>query len=54
MAIVIDDMGLDIKHSNAAVKLPAAVTVSFLPYAKDVQKQVDAARELIEESVERF
>lgn len=44
IAIVIDDMGLDRKHSAEAVRLPGPVTLSWLPYAHDLPEQVKAAR----------
>ena len=44
IAIVIDDMGVDRKHSARAVKnLPAAVTTSYLAYSAHIQEQVDAS-----------
>ena len=33
IAIVIDDVGVNLKQSRAALALPSAVTLSFLPYA---------------------
>ncbi len=39
IAIVIDDMGVDQRRSARAMKLPAKVTLSFLPYARDLKKQ---------------
>lgn len=44
IALVIDDMGFDRVNSALAVKLPAAVTLSYLPNAPDVQRQVRVAR----------
>ncbi|TAL27232.1 MAG: divergent polysaccharide deacetylase family protein [Alphaproteobacteria bacterium] len=44
IAIVIDDMGLDRKHSARAVKLPPAVTLSYLPYSPQIKEQTDAAK----------
>lgn len=44
IAIVIDDMGLDRKHSARAVKLPPAVTLSYLPYSPEIKEQTDAAK----------
>ena len=44
IALVIDDMGFDRTNSVLAVKLPAAVTLSYLPNAPDVQRQVRVAR----------
>ena len=34
IAIVIDDLGADLAHTDRAIALPAAVTLSFLPYAE--------------------
>jgi polysaccharide deacetylase 2 family uncharacterized protein YibQ len=45
IAIVIDDMGLDRRHSNQMVDLPAAITLAYMPYAQQVGKQTDAARQ---------
>jgi polysaccharide deacetylase 2 family uncharacterized protein YibQ len=45
IAIVIDDMGLDMKGSRRAVALPSAVTLSYMPYAKNLREQTRAARE---------
>jgi polysaccharide deacetylase 2 family uncharacterized protein YibQ len=44
IAIVIDDVGLDRPRSRRAWELPAPVTLSFLPYAKDLREQAKAAR----------
>ncbi len=44
IVIVIDDMGIDKKRSARVMRLPAPLTLSFLPYATHVQEQVDAAR----------
>ena len=44
IALVIDDMGYDRVNSALAVKLPPAVTLSYLPTAPDVQRQVRVAR----------
>lgn len=44
ISIVIDDMGLDSQRSKWATTLPAAVTLSYLPYAPRIQQQVDAAK----------
>lgn len=43
IAIVIDDVGLDRKRSDRAVRLPANVTLAFLPYAGDIRAQTAAA-----------
>lgn len=44
IAIVIDDCGLDRPRTERAIALPAAVTLSFLPYANDLPAQTAAAR----------
>lgn len=44
IAVVIDDMGVDRRHSEKAVKLPPMVTLSYLPYSDGLAQQVDAAR----------
>jgi polysaccharide deacetylase 2 family uncharacterized protein YibQ len=44
IAIVIDDVGLDRKHSDEASALPAPLTLSFMAYADDLANQVAAAR----------
>ncbi|MBV9359950.1 MAG: divergent polysaccharide deacetylase family protein [Betaproteobacteria bacterium] len=44
IAIVIDDVGLDRPHSRRAAELPGPLTLSFLPYAKDLREQAKAAR----------
>jgi uncharacterized protein len=41
---VIDDVGLDRPHSKRAWELPGPLTMSFLPYAKDLREQAKAAR----------
>lgn len=43
VVIVIDDMGVDKKRSARMARLAATLTLSFLPYAHNVQEQVDAA-----------
>ena len=43
IAIVIDDVGLDRAHSKRAWELPGPLTMSFLPYAKDLREQAKAA-----------
>lgn len=45
IAIVIDDMGLSVTHAKRAIALPAAVTLSFLPYGKQLTRLADKARE---------
>jgi polysaccharide deacetylase 2 family uncharacterized protein YibQ len=44
VAIVIDDVGLDRARSKRAWELPGPMTMSFLPYAKDLPEQARAAR----------
>ncbi|HYD17443.1 MAG TPA: divergent polysaccharide deacetylase family protein [Patescibacteria group bacterium] len=44
IAILIDDMGLDHLHGARAVKLPAAVTLAYLPYSPNIKDQAAAAR----------
>ncbi|MCW5736869.1 MAG: divergent polysaccharide deacetylase family protein [Enhydrobacter sp.] len=44
IAIVIDDVGLDRPRSKLAWELPGPLTMSFLPYARDVRDQAKAAR----------
>lgn len=44
IAIVIDDVGLDRARSKRAWELPGPMTMSFLPYAKDLPEQSRAAR----------
>jgi len=44
VAIVIDDVGLDRPRSKRAWELPGPLTMSFLPYAKDLPDQARAAR----------
>jgi len=44
IALVIDDVGLDRPHSKRAWELPGPITLSFLPYAKDLREQAKAAR----------
>jgi hypothetical protein len=44
ITIVIDDVGLDRPHSRQAWELPGPLTMSFLPYAKDLREQARAAR----------
>lgn len=44
IAIVIDDMGLDRKRSTRMAGLRGPLTLSWLPYARDLQLQARAAR----------
>ncbi|MEQ8227271.1 MAG: divergent polysaccharide deacetylase family protein [Rhodospirillales bacterium] len=43
IAIVIDDMGVDQRRSARAMTLPGKVTLSFLPYARDLKAQTAQA-----------
>ncbi|RMF15010.1 MAG: divergent polysaccharide deacetylase family protein [Alphaproteobacteria bacterium] len=43
IAIVIDDLGIDRQATERAIRLPAAVTLAFLPYAHDVAGQAKRA-----------
>lgn len=43
IAIVIDDMGLDQRRSAEAAALPAPLTLSYLPYGRDLARQTAAA-----------
>lgn len=44
IVIIIDDMGLDRKHTRAAMDLPGPLTFAFLPYAGDLKKQTEMAK----------
>ena len=44
VAIVIDDVGLDRPRSKRAWELPGPLTMSFLPYARDLREQTRDAR----------
>ncbi len=43
VVIVIDDMGVDKKRSARMARLSSTLTLSYLPYAHNVQQQADAA-----------
>lgn len=45
IAIVIDDMGLNMRESRRAVALPEAVTLSYIPYAPRLREQTREARD---------
>ena len=45
IAIVIDDVGLDVRGSKRATGLPAAITLSYIPYAHRLDEQTHEARE---------
>lgn len=44
VAIVLDDMGLDRRRSDRAVRLPGTLTLAYLPYAENLAAQTRAAR----------
>jgi len=44
IAIIIDDAGLDRKRTAAAINLQGPLTIAFLTYARELPKQVSAAR----------
>lgn len=44
IAIVIDDLGVDKRRSAQAIALPQPVTLAFLPYATELESQVQEAR----------
>lgn len=44
IAIVIDDMGVDMKRSAQAIALKGPLTLSFLTYAAHLDKQTESAR----------
>jgi polysaccharide deacetylase 2 family uncharacterized protein YibQ len=44
IAIVIDDMGVDLKRSVRALDLPSSVTMSYLPYSLKIADQVKSAK----------
>ena len=46
IAIVMDDLGLDIARSNRTVDLPPPLTLAYLPYAKTVSSQAKHAKSL--------
>ncbi len=44
IAIIIDDVGMDRKHSREVVNLPSVVTLALLPYAEDIAGLASFAR----------
>ncbi len=44
VAVVIDDLGMDRRATRRAIRLPAGVTLAFLPYAPAVARQAAMAR----------
>lgn len=45
IAIVIDDVGLDMSGSRRAVALPSFITLSYIPYSTRLHEQTKEARE---------
>lgn len=45
IAIVLDDLGIDVRRSRRAVALPAPLTLAYLPYADGLEEQTRAARQ---------
>ncbi|MBI3709977.1 MAG: divergent polysaccharide deacetylase family protein [Proteobacteria bacterium] len=43
IAIVIDDLGLDPRRGARAVSLAAPLTLAYLPYGRDLTRQIEAA-----------
>lgn len=44
IAVVIDDLGLDMRDTQRAIRLPPYVTLAFLPYASRLKEQAREAR----------
>lgn len=44
IVVVIDDMGIDTRRTEAITRLPAPLTLAYLPYARHVQAQADVGR----------
>ncbi len=45
IAIIIDDMGLNMRLSKRALRLPKEVTLAYLPYASHLKKQTNEAHQ---------
>ena len=45
IAVILDDIGLDIKHSYDAIGLDAHLTLSFLPYGERLDDMIQQARQ---------
>lgn len=45
IVIVIDDVGLDRRRARQTINLPGPLTMSFMAYAEDLNKQASAARD---------
>jgi hypothetical protein len=44
IAVIIDDMGLDKKRAERVLQLPGPLTISFMSYAEDLDRQTAEAR----------
>lgn len=44
LVIIIDDMGVSPKYSRQMIAIDAPLTLSFLPYAENLDRQLEAAR----------
>lgn len=44
IAIIIDDIGMDVRRSKAAIHLPAPITMALLPYAPRVKEMAQEAK----------
>lgn len=44
IALIFDDVGMNARHTQGLIDIKAPITLSFLPYAPNVQRQVRAAR----------
>lgn len=44
IAIVIDDVGVNVKQSRVAITLPKEVTLAFLPYAEKIQEMTKESK----------
>jgi len=51
IVVIIDDMGMDRKHTKEAMTLKAPVTFAWLPYATNIQPLVDEAKAAGHESI---
>jgi polysaccharide deacetylase 2 family uncharacterized protein YibQ len=46
IALIIDDAGADVHRTARAMALPGPLTIAFLPFARELQRQADNARDL--------
>jgi polysaccharide deacetylase 2 family uncharacterized protein YibQ len=44
IAVIVDDLGLNRRHTAETIALPGPLTMAFLPYAGDLGRQARAAR----------